>query len=97
MGLICEMLCAMQSFPAPRLNAPMSSPSKTRCPTCRKTGDWFAGKFAPFCSQRCRLLDLGKWLSEEHCVASPLRPEHFEQFENLPPGPQLDRTEENEE
>jgi len=61
-----------------------------RCPTCKKTGDWFATPFGPFCSRRCRLVDLGKWFSEEHVVSEPLRPEHFEKFEELPPGKHLD-------
>ena len=78
------------------LNIPVKNPSKVRCPTCRKSGEWFAGKFAPFCSHRCKLVDLGKWFSEEHRVESPLRPEHFAKYEDLPPGAQLDRPEENE-
>jgi endogenous inhibitor of DNA gyrase (YacG/DUF329 family) len=64
-----------------------------RCPTCRKTGDWLAGEFAPFCSKRCKLIDLGKWLSEEHAVSSPLRPEHLEPYADLPPGKELDEPE----
>ncbi|MBE0543708.1 MAG: DNA gyrase inhibitor YacG [Verrucomicrobia bacterium] len=71
----------------------MSRKSRFRCPTCRKEGDWFAGAYAPFCSHRCKLLDLGKWLGEEHVLSEPLRPEHLEQFAELPPGPNLDRPE----
>lgn len=63
------------------------------CPTCRKPGEWLAGGFAPFCSQRCKLIDLGKWLGGEHAISEPLRPEHFAQFAELPPGPQLDQPE----
>src|SRR5207245_831867 len=48
-----------------------------KCPTCKKAGNWFEGKYGPFCSHRCRLIDLGKWLGEEHAVSSPLRPEHL--------------------
>ncbi len=48
-----------------------------RCPTCRKSGDWLAGEYGPFCSRRCKLIDLGKWLGEEHRLSEPLRPEHF--------------------
>ncbi|HTD88996.1 MAG TPA: DNA gyrase inhibitor YacG [Candidatus Binatia bacterium] len=43
-----------------------------RCPTCKKEGAWFAGKYGPFCSKRCKLVDLGKWLNEEHKVSEPL-------------------------
>ncbi len=60
------------------------------CPICRKRGAWFAGSWGPFCSQRCRLIDLGKWLGEEHVVSEPLRPEHFEPYADLPAGQQLD-------
>jgi len=69
----------------------MNPPAQVRCPTCRKTGAWFTGGFGPFCSKRCRLIDLGKWLGGEHAISEPLRPEHFEQFADLPPGQHLDR------
>jgi hypothetical protein len=49
-----------------------------RCPTCGKVGDWFSGRYGPFCSRRCKLIDLGKWLGEEHVISEPLRPEHLE-------------------
>lgn len=64
-----------------------------KCPTCRKTGDWFAGKYAPFCSHRCKLIDLGKWLGGEHAISEPLRPEHLEKYADLPPGGHLDQPE----
>ncbi len=66
------------------------SAPQIKCPTCKKAGDWLARPFGPFCSQRCKLVDLGKWFSEEHVVSEPLRPEHFEPFEELPPGKHLD-------
>jgi endogenous inhibitor of DNA gyrase (YacG/DUF329 family) len=53
------------------------------CPTCKKSGEWFATPWGPFCSKRCRLIDLGKWLGGEHVISEPLRPEHLEKF----PGP----------
>jgi uncharacterized protein len=45
----------------------------TPCPTCKKKGNWFAGKYGPFCSHRCKLIDLGKWLDAEHAISEPLR------------------------
>ena len=69
---------------------------KVRCPNCRKQGDWLNGPDAPFCSQRCKLIDLGKWLGEEHRVSEPLRPEHFAPFEELPPGKDPDGTDNDE-
>jgi len=70
----------------------MATVRKVKCPTCKKEGDWFSGKFGPFCSKRCRLVDLGKWFEEENKISEPLRPEHFQPFEKLPPGEHLDST-----
>lgn len=58
---------------------------KTKCPTCKKEGNWFAGQYGPFCSRRCKLVDLGKWLNEENKVSEPLRPEHLEQLDKEKP------------
>ena len=63
----------------------MKSLPEVKCPTCRKAGNWFAGDYGPFCSRRCRLIDLGKWLDEEHAVSEPLRPEQLETIADLPP------------
>ena len=49
------------------------------CPACKKKGDWFEGKYGPFCSHRCRLIDMGKWLKGEHAISEPLRAEHLEE------------------
>jgi endogenous inhibitor of DNA gyrase (YacG/DUF329 family) len=51
-----------------------------KCPTCGRKGDWFSGAYGPFCSQRCKLIDLGKWFGEEHLISEPLQPKHLEQF-----------------
>ncbi len=35
---------------------------KVKCPTCQKEVRWTdANKFRPFCSERCKLIDLGEW------------------------------------
>ncbi|MCH5376799.1 MAG: DNA gyrase inhibitor YacG [Planctomycetes bacterium] len=36
-----------------------------RCPTCGKQFDSESSPALPFCCQRCRLIDLGRWLNEE--------------------------------
>ncbi len=71
----------------------MSRPVQVKCPTCRKAGDWFAGQYGPFCSQRCRLIDLGKWFGEEHTVSSPLRLEDLAAAAEPPADRQVDRSE----
>jgi hypothetical protein len=71
----------------------MKKPVVVRCPTCHKAGEWFATRFGPFCSERCKLVDLGKWFGGENRISEPLRPEHFEKYAELPPGDYLDRPE----
>lgn len=39
------------------------------CPHCGKDVKWqSAEKFRPFCSERCKLIDLGAWASESHRI-----------------------------
>lgn len=39
------------------------------CPTCRKPVRWSAGNpHRPFCSKRCRLIDLGAWADQTHRI-----------------------------
>jgi endogenous inhibitor of DNA gyrase (YacG/DUF329 family) len=41
-----------------------------RCPICQKPADTSPNNRArPFCSERCRLIDLGTWAGEEYRVA----------------------------
>lgn len=52
-----------------------------RCPTCRaivlRTDPDF-----PFCSERCRLIDLGKWASGRYVVSTPITdPQEYEDVE----------------
>lgn len=42
-----------------------------RCPTCRTIVLRRDPEF-PFCSERCRLIDLGKWASGAYVVSSPI-------------------------
>lgn len=69
----------------------MDKPLYVKCPVCSRKGEWFETRFGPFCSERCKLVDLGKWFSEENQISEPLRPDHFLEFESLEGGPELDR------
>jgi len=41
-----------------------------QCPTCKKTVLWNDDfPHRPFCSDRCRLIDLGDWANENHRIA----------------------------
>jgi endogenous inhibitor of DNA gyrase (YacG/DUF329 family) len=42
-----------------------------RCPICKKTTESAKDPDFPFCSERCRLLDLGNWASERYIISEP--------------------------
>lgn len=43
---------------------------KIICPTCGKPDTWQkTNPFRPFCSERCRLIDLGSWANEDYRIA----------------------------
>lgn len=41
---------------------------KIICPICKATTTWEENPARPFCSERCRQIDLGKWVAEEYRV-----------------------------
>ena len=49
-----------------------------RCPICDQPVPYQRGEplpqYFPFCSERCRLIDLGKWLDGNYSISRPLTP-----------------------
>ena len=43
-----------------------------RCPICKKEVAADSADF-PFCSERCRIMDLGNWASEKYVISAPLQ------------------------
>jgi len=39
-----------------------------RCPVCKHETAWKGDPFRPFCSERCKLIDLGNWLAERYRI-----------------------------
>jgi endogenous inhibitor of DNA gyrase (YacG/DUF329 family) len=47
----------------------MSAP-RVRCPTCQRELTWSAQvPWRPFCSERCRMVDLGAWFADDRRIA----------------------------
>ncbi len=45
---------------------------KANCPICEKVADLNASNsYRPFCSKRCRLIDLGQWINETYSISEP--------------------------
>jgi endogenous inhibitor of DNA gyrase (YacG/DUF329 family) len=45
-------------------------PKTVKCPICRAETLWENNPNRPFCSKRCRLIDLGAWASERYRIPS---------------------------
>lgn len=45
---------------------------KTLCPSCKKESDLSVSNlYRPFCTERCRLIDLGQWVEEAYTISEP--------------------------
>jgi endogenous inhibitor of DNA gyrase (YacG/DUF329 family) len=44
-----------------------------RCPICRKEVG-LRDPYMPFCSERCKTIDLGNWSAEKYVISSPAEP-----------------------
>ena len=50
-------------------------PRVVKCPQCNAPVPWTAeSKWRPFCSERCKLIDLGAWASERYRIETPDAP-----------------------
>lgn len=49
----------------------------SRCPICgaKMPGNWHDYPDYPFCSRRCRMIDLGRWLGEAYRIPDPQPPD----------------------
>ncbi|MBA2649950.1 MAG: DNA gyrase inhibitor YacG [Legionella sp.] len=47
----------------------MNLQNKITCPTCKKQNTWQKDNpYKPFCSDRCKLIDLGEWANETRVI-----------------------------
>ncbi len=56
------------------------------CPSCKKVvpmAQEARPKAFPFCSDKCRLVDLGRWFEEDYVVPRPLGPDDREAIEEV--------------
>jgi len=44
--------------------------TKIKCPRCGTQTTWQENPSRPFCSEKCRLIDLGRWASEDYSIAA---------------------------
>jgi hypothetical protein len=70
----------LTGFVGGRYDRPIMAADRQRergvtCPTCRTLTAWQGNPHRPFCSVRCRLIDLGHWLDERYRVPANDSPE----------------------
>jgi endogenous inhibitor of DNA gyrase (YacG/DUF329 family) len=64
----------------------MASPRIVACPHCGTPVEWTPkSRWRPFCSERCRLIDLGAWASEAYRVPVSNSPDPDD---GTPPAPE---------
>jgi len=62
------------------------TPSVSLCPACRKAvprSEELRPASFPFCNDRCRLVDLGKWLDGEYVLPEPIGPDDEEAIQRV--------------
>lgn len=51
-----------------------------KCPTCNKQVEWSEqSQWKPFCSERCKLIDLGAWADGSHSIPGEEIPKHTDE------------------
>ena len=58
-----------------------------KCPTCGKPIEWKENPFRPFCSERCQLIDLDRWVEGDYRVPGDPLPD-----EQRPKGSEYDES-----
>lgn len=54
---------------------------EVKCPKCKSKFSYYESEFRPFCSKRCKDIDLGKWLSEDYAIEGSETVTDDEEFE----------------
>ncbi len=53
----------------------MANATTFPCPRCQKPSVWQDNPSRPFCSERCKLIDLGAWANEDYKIATRTAPD----------------------
>jgi hypothetical protein len=67
----------------------MSTPRIVKCPQCGGPVEWTPqSRWRPFCSERCKMIDLGAWASEAYRIPATDAPDDGTMSESAPDTPQ---------
>ena len=78
----------------------MNKQLKVKCPNCETEFQYYDSKFRPFCSERCKMIDLGHWFEETYRVPlkqnTPGNADDFEESNDQENFPTEDSEEDSE-
>jgi uncharacterized protein len=59
-----------------------NKPRLVTCPNCKKQSEYSTSNpFRPFCSERCKMIDLGDWANENYRISDNKPAEDLDEFE----------------
>lgn len=61
-----------------------SKPLTVKCPICREPTPWQGNPYRPFCSRRCKMIDLGNWADGKYNVESVDPPDFTDEGQGGP-------------
>jgi endogenous inhibitor of DNA gyrase (YacG/DUF329 family) len=56
---------------------------EVNCPHCKKEFNYYKSEFRPFCTEKCKMIDLGHWFDESYTVAGRDNSVYIENPEQL--------------
>lgn len=56
---------------------------EVKCPTCKKKFKYYDSKFRPFCTEKCKMIDLGHWFDESYTVEGKTNSVYIEEPDRL--------------
>lgn len=56
---------------------------RVKCCGCKTEFNYYSSKFRPFCSEKCKIIDLGAWFEEDYSIAGRDNTVYIEDEEKL--------------
>lgn len=61
----------------------MNKKLKVKCCQCKTEFNYYESKFRPFCSEKCKMIDLGQWFEEAYTIEGRTNSVYIEESEQL--------------
>jgi endogenous inhibitor of DNA gyrase (YacG/DUF329 family) len=56
---------------------------KVNCPCCKESFEYYSSRYRPFCTERCKLVDMGHWFDESYTITGKDNTVYIENAEAL--------------